>query len=332
MDSREVKTLHYAGQGGEGWGWGTANTNLKRELGQHFNLTDDIYGDVVFMPLADHAFSPVSNARGLRNVAYTFFEFQLQPEARENAKRYDVVFAGSSWCLERMREAGIENGKLLIQGVDQTIFRPNGGKPNGGRLFIFSGGKFEYRKGQDLVIAAFRHFARQHPEAHLVCAWNNPWFTQLAGSMRQSPHIVFEARGQTQVEWYESLLINNGLTYDQFTVLPPLPQAQLAAVMNSCDAGLFPNRCEGGTNLVLMEFLSCGRPAAANLLTGHADLKGADIEPIRAHYDAMHWAEQSVEDIVSALNRTRAPKSLSHIPQWSWADAAQTVADTINSL
>lgn len=322
------KTLHLAGQDGDSHGWGICLKNLRRELGNHFKLTDDIYGDVVFMPLADHDFNPVSHARGLQNVALSFFEFPLTPKAVENSRRYDVIFFGSTWCLDRAREAGITNGKVLIQGVDQEIFHPTH-EQHVPRL-IFSGGKFEYRKGQDLVIAAFKEYAKQHPDAHLVCAWHNLWFNQLAGSMAASPHIMFHGvRGCSQCEFFKNLLIANGLRYDQFTVLPMLGQAQLASVMRKCEFSLFPNRCEGGTNLVLMEFLSCGRPAVANLLTGHADLIGADIQPIRANYDSMHWAEQSISDIAGAMERcTPIGESIA----WTWADAARTVAETINSL
>ena len=38
------------------------------------------------------------------------------------------------------------------------------------RFLIFSGGKMELRKGQDIVLAAFKIFARRHPEATLVTA------------------------------------------------------------------------------------------------------------------------------------------------------------------
>src|SRR5690242_6130610 len=123
--------LHYAGYqpGAAGFGWATCNSSLVRELGKRCQLVSDkshvtshtSLPDVVFIPLADHDFNPISNARGKVNLAYTFFEFELGPNAAANAKKYDVVFAGSSWCLDRMRERGITNGELLIQGVDAGV-------------------------------------------------------------------------------------------------------------------------------------------------------------------------------------------------------------------
>jgi glycosyltransferase involved in cell wall biosynthesis len=326
-----MKTLHLPRLDGDLHGWGIFCKNMRKELAAHFELTDDRYADVVLMPLANHEFEHSTVARGMINLAMTFFEFELQPMAPVNAKRYDVVFAGSTWCLNRMHERGITNGKLLIQGVDQSIFKP-GVKPAKGEFRIFSGGKFEWRKGQDLVIAAFKQLMRIFPESHLVCAWHNPWFKQLAPGMGNSPHIKFEASGNTQQEFYASLLMNNGIPPHRFTILPPLSQPMLADVMSRCHAGVFPNRCEGGTNLVLMEFLSCGRPAAANLLTGHADLIGADIERIYAVEDVMHWADQTVADIVDAVSGLYGQREQGPIQQWTWADAAKKVADTIASL
>jgi len=86
--------LHYAGQPGSGYGWGVCNTNLRRELAKLCTLVEapEIKGvyatdmptpavsydaDAVFMPLADHDFNPATPARGKRNLAYTFFEFNL---------------------------------------------------------------------------------------------------------------------------------------------------------------------------------------------------------------------------------------------------------------
>jgi glycosyltransferase involved in cell wall biosynthesis len=35
---------------------------------------------------------------------------------------------------------------------------------------------------------------------------------------------------------------------------------------------VFPNRCEGGTNLVLMEYMACAKPAIVSYTSGHKDI------------------------------------------------------------
>ena len=46
----------------------------------------------------------------------------------------------------------------------------------------------------------------------------------------------------------------------------------MPALFRNTDVGLFPNRCEGGTNLVLMEYMACGKPAIASYSSGHRDI------------------------------------------------------------
>lgn len=337
--------LHYAGIPGEGFGWGVCNRNMILALKDRVELCDPDAAEVVFMPLANHQFDPISTARGKINLAYTFFEYPLGPNAAANAAKYDIVFAGSTWCIDRMKERGITNTELLIQGVDHEIFYPLPGRKPDGQFRIFSGGKFEYRKGQDLVIAAFKEFAKAHPEAHLVCSWFNPW-PQLFHSMNESEHIKYLAgsllvgKFDTQEEYFESVLEKNGLRPDQFTILPQLSQRDLAREMRNTDCGLFPNRCEGGTNLVLMEYSACGRPVVANLATGHADVEeGIDFE-IPFVEDGEHWAKQDVRGIARSMEAAyHALDSASYeaaahkyAPSWKWSTAADIIMGALTEL
>ena len=57
------------------------------------------------------------------------------------------------------------------------------------RFVIFSGGKLEYRKGQDIVIAAFKIFQKRHPEALLITAWHNVW-PQFMTGIEQTGNVV----------------------------------------------------------------------------------------------------------------------------------------------
>lgn len=359
--------IHYAGHDptASGFGWATCNENLRSELGRLCKLVESpfpqeticaagaLFGrvethapDVVFMPLADHAFRPVSCARGAVNIAYSFFESPLEAVAAENAKKYDTVFVGSTWCLERMQEAGITNGKVLIQGVDHDIFKAQPRRKPDGQFRIFSGGKFEYRKGQDLVIAAFREFSKKHDDARLVCSWFNPW-PHIMISMEKSYFLrrstAFAQPYFTDPKLYpqglmlEDLLNEEGI--DDFTILPQQDQGTLAAEMANTDIGLFPNRCEGGTNLVLMEYASVGRKIIANAKTGHADISGAISYEIPATTDENHWAVQEADDIVAMLelayeNRD-TPEHWSksgHAKSWTWKAAAETIVEEARRL
>jgi glycosyltransferase involved in cell wall biosynthesis len=51
-----------------------------------------------------------------------------------------------------------------------------------------------------------------------------------------------------------------------------LSQRDLRNVIRNTDIGLFPNRCEGGTNLSLMEYMATGKPVVATTTSGHRDI------------------------------------------------------------
>ena len=43
-------------------------------------------------------------------------------------------------------------------------------------------------------------------------------------------------------------------------------------LLKQADLAVFPNRCEGGTNLVAMEAIACGVPTVLSANSGHLDL------------------------------------------------------------
>lgn len=183
-------------------------------------------------------------------IGVVFFEEPLSPQAVERAKRYDIIITGSTWNEEILRSHGLSSVTTLIQGVDRSLFHPALRRNlYPGRFLIFSGGKAEPRKGQDIVVKAFRIFARKHPEAMLVTAWHSPW-----------PHL----RNGMDLDLSEFA--------DRVIDVGAVPNGQMAPVYRECHVGLFPNRAEGGTNLVAMEAIACGVPAIITASTGHIDL------------------------------------------------------------
>lgn len=319
--------IHYTGQCGEGWGWGCMGTNMVRcwrEMGVWAENWMD--ADCIFHPIADHDFNTPfpQTPRAKVNFAMTFFESALGPNAAANAAKYDVLFVGSTWCKERCAERGIYNTEVLIQGVDRSIFKPLTNPyrelNTSDKLRIFSGGKFEFRKGQDLVIAAFREFAKVHPEAHLVCAWHNPWPRLITAELDRMS-INTKVFATSQEDFFTQLLAANDIPYRQFTILPQLTHLELAREMANTDCGLFPNRCEGGTNLVLMEYAACGGIVVANWRTGHYDVKSLIDHPISSKEDEKRWAVQDSSKISRALEHVHTPwcSRPKEIPTWESA-------------
>lgn len=235
-------------------------------------------------------------------IGVIFFEAPLSAAAVERAKGYDLIITGSRWNQELLNAAGITHTRTILQGVDRSLFFPAPKRnlfPD--RFLIFSGGKAEPRKGQDIVVAAFRIFARRHPEAMLVTAWHSPW-PQLARGMD----------------------LDLSALADRVVDAGQLPNGLMAPVYRECDVALFPNRAEGGTNLVAMECLACGVPTILSDNTGHRDLLKMGLGYRLGQKPAAFWSEwgeSDVEEVVEALEAAwrnkNAPRKISGLPQWS---------------
>lgn len=272
-------------------------------------------------------------------IGVVFFEnTALSTAALDRARRFGKIIAGSSWNAEVLRANGLDNVELCIQGIDPTVFHP---APRSGwlgdRFVVFSGGKLEYRKGQDIVVAAFREFHRRHPDALLMFAWHNHWphsMTELptAGLVEGIP--TADAAGNLRFgEWLQ----RNGLPRGSFIDLGIAPNHQMGRLLREADVALFPNRCEGGTNLVSMEAMASGVPTILSGNTGHLDFaRDSDAFVLRDQKPSATtpsfpgvegWGDSSVEEIVETLEAvytspaeaaTRALAGSERLQRYSW--------------
>jgi len=210
-----------------------------------------------------------------KKIGYTFFENNILSDnwIRSAQEYFDVIVAGSKWCEGVLRDHRLHNTATIIQGIDSSIFNPCHNKKEyfKDKFVIFSGGKLELRKGQDLVIRAFKHLAEKYEDVLLVNSWYNKWIPTLE-TMAASKYINFEVYDSNYNTFINKLMKSNGINPAQVICLPPKPNVSMARIYKNTDVGLFPNRCEGGTNLVLMEYMACGKPAIASYSSGHKDI------------------------------------------------------------
>jgi glycosyltransferase involved in cell wall biosynthesis len=167
----------------------------------------------------------------------------------------------------------------------------------------------EYRKGQDLVVKAFRAFQQRHQEALLLTAWNTPWQWRDQ-YMAAGTNTVPAEQGNDG--WVDTAgwAIANGVPAHTLIALGKVPNIAMPHVIREADVALFPNRCEGGTNLVAMECMACGIPTILSGNTGHLDLlqqPGAAYRLQRQAaascegYETRDWGESDVEEILEKL-------------------------------
>lgn len=252
-----------------------------------------------------------------RNIGVVFIEdTRLGRTEVANARNFERILAGSRWNAELLRSAGVANVDVVLQGIDPVRFRPaprTRGWP--GRFVVFSGGKLEYRKAQDIVVAAFRVFRTRHPEALLVTAWHNPWPPTIAGIDRAGhvQGLPVLAGGRLDVAGW---LSENGVPREASIDLGPLRHRDVPDILRAADVAVFPNRAEGGTNLVLMEAMACGVAVVASANTGHLDVvdhsrawlleqQGPVASP-DGRLGTSGWGESSVEELVETLEQAYA--------------------------
>lgn len=243
-----------------------------------------------------------------------FEDTGIDKEDIEYLRRFGGVLSVSAWNADYLNSLGLTVPVLRL-GVDTDLFKPQARSERfgHGKFVVFSGGKAELRKGQDVVLAAFKEFAEHHSDVMLVTCWHNLW-PQTAATLAYSPH---GAGAPTATSDGARLNIRKwasdfGLNMGQFVDLGLVSNRALAGLLNGVDVALFPNRCEGGTNMLAMECLAAGVPCILSANTGHLDLIDSfHTTPLKVnrevHFtlpgwrDVSHWREPDLDEVVASL-------------------------------
>jgi len=305
-------------------------------------------GNAMAAPLAGHNVT----LGGKPPIGVAFFETALAPDAVERANNYPLIVTGSTWNEGILRAHGVDRVRTVLQGVDSAHFHP---APRLGLLSdkftIFSGGKAEVRKGQDIVLAAFKAFSERHPDAVLVTAWHCHWLS-VARTLDQAgiaKPVVLNRQGQLDPAGWAAA---NGIPADRFIDLGAVPNIFLPAMLREMDVAVFPNRAEGGTNLVAMECMACGLPVILSRNTGHLDLIKADncypLDDQRQRPGAWSgidgvpgWGESQVGEVVERLEQIhadraeaarRGARAAQDLSRLTWSATAKQMKDIIVEL
>lgn len=234
--------------------------------------------DIVIEALGN--FKAKQDVKGRFMVGVIFFERSKIPdEYIELIKSYDLIITGSSWNLKVLKDAGVENTKLIYQGIDNGSFN-HGKEPKliKRTLVIYAGGKLEIRKGQDIVIEAFKKLIKDYPNVLLIACWAN-----LGGigdnTMVLSKYIdknPKSGKSEDIEKWIEEC----GIPKNNYIVPRVMANKDLVGLIKQSDSAVFMSRCEGGTNLMAMETLACGIPTVVSSNTGHNDLIRSGVRHI----------------------------------------------------
>ena len=255
-------------------------------------------------------FTPATTRRAKVMAGRVVFETSAVDLAKERLARYDLLLTVSRWNSTVLEAATGRTARLIHEGVDESLFcpGPRSGWLDPNRFYVYSGGKVEFRKAQDLVIIAFRRFAERHRDAVLVTSWHSPWlhFSQGFRGHLAAP-LVVGANGTLDIRRWA---VENGIASEQLIDIGLVPNVLLPGVLREMDVALQPSRAEGGTNLPVKEAMACGVPVIAALNTGLLDLLSDENSiPLRRQTPVAFadvtgtdgWGESDVDEIDAAL-------------------------------
>lgn len=328
-------------------GWGIAGQHLIEEI---YRLP--LIPDVTLHSMNNPDFAPsFPNMWNKINVGYCFFENDIEAYRHlgKASGMWDFIVAGSSWCEHHLRFWGIERTATVLQGIDPSDFYELPPRRDDGRFIVFSGGKFELRKSQDIVIAAMKVFMERHRDAWLSCAWHNQWPFSVA-TMSGSHLISFAMEERPCGEIFLATLKANGIDTSRVLLHPMMPNTAMRGVYQESDIGLFPNRCEGGNNMVMSEYMACGRTVIASDKTGHGDVITDDNAFALDQYTTRMierdgqpsalWFEPAVDEVIELLEcaynkrdliAKKAGQAASDLKKLDWKVAARQFHEIASS-
>lgn len=261
-----------------------------------------------------------------RHIGFPIFELDnFTKLEKHHLKSCDHLYVCSHWAQNIIREKVGVDASVIPLGVDNTIFQPKLSKRK--PTVFLNMGKWEKRKGHDILIQAFNKVFSNVDNVELWMMCNNPFLTE------------------TQQKQWEDLYRG-----EKVRILPKVEtDTQVAEIMQQADCGVFPSRAEGW-NLEISEILSCGKQVITTNYSGHTEYcthENSHLINIRNKcfaYDGIwfhnqgHWADfdgLAMEQLMEYMWKVHQDKQSGNLilnqggvetsNRFSWDNTAQTI-------
>jgi glycosyltransferase involved in cell wall biosynthesis len=233
----------------------------------------------------------------------SFFETdKIQELDKKSYNLADIIFMPSEWAKNVLEQNGITKPIVVCpQGVDTNIFNgivPEDKKENNTYIFI-NIGKWEIRKGHDILIEIFNSAFESHDDVELWMVNHNPFLNT--------------EQTNKWIEFYK-----NSKLSDKIRFFPRLPnQKTVANVMSYADCGIFPSRGEGWNNEAI-ELMAMNKPIIITNYSAHTEYCNSNnsylinidqiesaIDNIWFHGKSGNWATIGQNQIDQAIEYMR---------------------------
>jgi len=265
-----------------------------------------------------------------------FFEAdKLQDREIHQINCADHVFTASKWGKETLEKNNITKPiSVTPLGVNLDIFQqPQKIRIDNGKYVFFHIGKWEKRKGQDVLIEAFNRAFEKTDNVELRLLPQNPFLTK-----------------EEEEAWHS--LIKNSKLSDKINAYNRLPtHYHLAQFIFEADCGVFMSRAEGWNNEI-PEVMAMNKPVIATNYSAHTEycnkensflIDISETEPAidnKWFFGHGNWAKIGEEQIEQTIEYMRYVyknniKTNSHgletAQQLSWKNTASIISNILTS-
>lgn len=182
--------------------------------------------------------------------ALPFFEInKFDKERKLNILSTDGIIVCSQWAKNIVeQETKHSNVHVVPCGVDTEIFQCNITNRSSEKCVFFNCGKWEIRKGHDILGQAFKDAFQGNEDVELWMMCDNPFFNE-------SQTASFTSKYQDH----------------RIKLISRVPnQESLANIMSQTYCGVFPSRAEGW-NLEALEMMACGNEVIITDYSAHTE-------------------------------------------------------------
>jgi len=241
------------------------------------------------------------------HVGFPIFELdQFDKIETHNLNSVDKLFVCSQWakdvCVKTL-SVEEENIYVIPLGVDTNIFKPTETVDNGKTIF-FNCGKWEIRKGHDVLAKAFNEAFNELDDVELWLMCDNPFLQR------------------EQTEQWKNLYRRSKLGHKVRFINRVPTHEEVYSIMSRVDCGVFPARAEGW-NLELLELMACGKQVIATNYSAHTEFCNSDnarlinINKLEDAYDGVwfhgdkgQWASHDADTLDQLIHHMKTVHSL----------------------
>lgn len=231
--------------------------------------------------------------------AMPIFELDTFTEKeKHHLKSVDTVVVNSKWAQEVVKnQVGNVPTEVVPLGYDPTIFNSNYTVMFPKQTRFLNIGKWEIRKGHDILADAFAKAFEGDDDVELLMCNYNPFYTKEQNLEWQKMYYDRLGDKVKFVPWQES-------------------QTQVAILMGNCDCGVFPSRGEGW-NLEALEMMACNKPVIVTDYSAHTEFCNEDnarlikVDQVEQAFDGKwfngqgNWATLGQEQIDELIHHMR---------------------------